>query len=126
MIFFIPVGITVALVSSAWARVGAFRRWWTAIASGIVLGVISATVSAPIATFVFGGVTFAGTDLLVAVFRGAGFPLLQSVWLQGLTSDTIDKAISYSLVSSVIAGLPSRLLLRFRSRKDRPDVSMES
>jgi len=114
MIFFIPVGIVVALVTSAWARVGAFRRWWTAIASGVVQGVITATVSAPIAAFVFGGVTFAGTDLLVVLFRGAGFSLLQSVWLQGITSDTIDKALSYILVSSMIAGLPSRLLFRFK------------
>lgn len=114
MIFFVPVGIVVALVSSGFAKAGAFRTWWTSVAAGIVQGVVAATTSAPIAAFVFGGVTFAGTDILVALFRGSGFSILQSVWLQGLVSDTIDKTVSYALIASVSAGLPFRLRHRFR------------
>lgn len=120
MIFFIPVGVVVALISSGFAAAGAFHSRFVAAGAGVVQGIVAATVSAPIAAFVFGGVTFAGTDLLVALFRGSGFSILQSVWLQGLVSDTVDKSVSYFLVASVVSALPFRLLFRFRPALQDP------
>ena len=39
---------------------------------GLATGVIAAIISAPMAAYVFGGVTGSGTDLLVAAFRASG------------------------------------------------------
>jgi energy-coupling factor transport system substrate-specific component len=85
----------------------------TALVAGSVCGVLSALIAAPIAALVFGGVTGGGTDLLVAMFQQAGSDLQTAVLQQALLSDSIDKAISYVLVFTVIAALSRRLATRF-------------
>jgi energy-coupling factor transport system substrate-specific component len=39
---------------------------------GLITGVVAAIISAPTAAIVFGGVTGAGTDLIVAALRTSG------------------------------------------------------
>ena len=68
------------------------------IAGGAICGVVSALISAPIAAYVFGGVTGSGTDLLVAAFQQAGSDLITAVTQQGLLSDPIDKTITFFVV----------------------------
>jgi len=63
-------------------------------------------LSAPIAAGVFGGVTGGGTDALVALFRTLGLNVFQSAFAQGLTSDPLDKTISYTVVFLILAALP--------------------
>jgi hypothetical protein len=74
--------------------------------AGGVTGVVAAAMSAPIAAFVYGGVTGGGTDALVALFRSAGLGLFQAAFAQGLTSDPLDKTISYTVVFIILAALP--------------------
>jgi hypothetical protein len=83
------------------------------LAAGMIGGVISAFIAAPIAALVFGGVTGSGTDLLVALFRQAGADLQTAVLQQALISDPIDKAISFVVVFTVIAAMSRRVLARF-------------
>jgi energy-coupling factor transport system substrate-specific component len=63
-------------------------------------------MSAPISAFLFGGVTGSGTDALVVFFRSAGLSIFQSAFAQGLTSDPLDKTISYTVVFLILAALP--------------------
>jgi len=84
-----------------------------ALAAGLGMGVVAALVSAPIAAYVFGGVTGSGTDALVAAFRAGGAGLYAAVLQQGLLSDPLDKMITCFTVYLVVAGLPRRQLLRF-------------
>ncbi len=81
--------------------------------AGLVTGVVAAIVSAPIAAYLFGGVTGAGTDALVAAFRASGANILASAFAQGTVSDPFDKMTSYMVVYLVIQSLPQRLLQRF-------------
>ena len=67
---------------------------------------MAAAISAPIAAGVFGGVTGAGTDALVALFRTLGLNVFQSAFAQGLTSDPLDKTISYTIVFVILSALP--------------------
>jgi energy-coupling factor transport system substrate-specific component len=113
MLFFIPVGMLVAASSAAAASWKAFSRPLIASLAGLGVGLVAATASAPISAYVFGGVTVAGTDIIVGLFRGSGFTLLQSTWLQGLTTDLPDKAISFFLVAGLLRDLPQRILRRF-------------
>lgn len=83
------------------------------LVAGAACGVISALIAAPIAALVFGGVTGSGTDLLVAMFLQAGADLQTAVLQQALISDSIDKAISYVIVFTLIAGMSRRLVARF-------------
>lgn len=84
-----------------------------AAVAGFVTGIISAIISAPIAAVVFGGVTGAGTDLLVAAFQQAGSDLQTAVLQQGLISDPIDKTVSFLIVFVILGTLSRRFVARF-------------
>ena len=84
-----------------------------ALVAGAVCGVISALIAAPIAALVFGGVSGAGTDILVFAFLQAGSDLQTAVVQQALLSDSIDKALTYVLVFVLLASSSRRLIARF-------------
>jgi energy-coupling factor transport system substrate-specific component len=79
---------------------------------GLVTGVVAAILSAPMAAFVFGGVTGSGMDLLVAAFRASGAGILASVMAQGAVSDPFDKMLSFMVVWLILRSLPARLKAR--------------
>lgn len=112
--------VTAAFIgfSAGWlARRGIFRRWWTAVTTGLVVGVIAAAISAPVATYVFGGVTPAGSySLIVAFLKASGQTLLRSAFLAGLASDPVDKATTFLLVYLLLKALPNTVLARFQAR----------
>ncbi len=94
------------------------RQWWKVIVGGLITGLVAAMISAPISAYVFGGVTGAGTDALVAFFRGIGFGILPSSFAQGVSSDPLDKAITFLLVWLIVRSLPKRFLARFPRAED--------
>ncbi len=85
---------------------------WVAVA-GVITGIVAALVSAPIAAYVFGGVTGNGTDVIVAALRQGGSDVLSASVGQGLFSDPIDKTITSFVVFIILAGLSPRLIARF-------------
>ncbi len=85
---------------------------WVAVA-GALTGIVAALVSAPIAAYVFGGVTGSGTDLIVAALRQGGQDVYNASLGQGLISDPIDKTITSFVVFVIIASVSPRLLARF-------------
>jgi hypothetical protein len=109
-----PVGLIAALVVAGvvgylvwtWARRGDNARLFPVWIGGATTGLIAAAISAPISAGVFGGVTGAGTDALVALFRTLGLGVFQSAFAQGLTSDPLDKTISYTVVFAILGALP--------------------
>src|SRR3546814_16389069 len=76
-------------------------------------GLVAAFVSAPISAFVFGVETGGGTGAIVGAFQSMGQTLLGATTLQGLLSDPLDKAITFTVVVIILAALPSRLRQRF-------------
>jgi hypothetical protein len=85
---------------------------WVA-AAGVLTGIVAAIVSAPIAAYVFGGVTGSGTDVLVAALRQGGADVLNASLGQGLFSDPIDKTITSFVVFIVLSSLSPRFIARF-------------
>lgn len=83
------------------------------VAAGAICGVVSALISAPIAAYLFGGVTGSGTDVLVAAFQQAGSDLITAVTQQGLLSDPIDKTITFFVVYVLLQALSRRFVARF-------------
>jgi energy-coupling factor transport system substrate-specific component len=81
--------------------------------AGLTCGIISAIISAPISSLVFGGVTGSGTDLLVAAFQQAGSDLSTAVLQQGLLSDPIDKTLTFFVVFAILGALSRRFTARF-------------
>lgn len=114
MMFFVPVVIVIGAFTGIIASAGWFKRWYLCVVGGIFQGILAAIVSAPISAYLFGGTTMSGMDALVYYFRSTGHNILTSVVYQGLSSDPIDKTVSYLLVFFVLKNLPLRLVSKFR------------
>jgi energy-coupling factor transport system substrate-specific component len=106
MIAAVVVAVLIFLLAYRWATSGDNARLFPVWVGGLTTGIIAAAISAPIAAGVFGGVTGGGTDALVALFRTLGLNVFQSAFAQGLTSDPLDKTISYTIVFLILGALP--------------------
>ena len=107
----IAVVVSAAVALAAWLRRDAAPAW-VAVA-GALTGIVAAIASAPIAAYVFGGVTGGGTDVIVAALRQGGSDVYNASLGQGFFSDPIDKVITSFVVFVVLAGLSRRLIARF-------------
>jgi energy-coupling factor transport system substrate-specific component len=108
-----PVAAIIGLLAGFFAQSGWFRTWWKVILAGLLTGLVAAIFSAPITAYLFGGVTGSGTDVIVAVFRNIGLGIMPASFVQGVSSDPLDKALSFLVVYLIIRGLPYRFVDRF-------------
>jgi len=83
------------------------------VVAGLLTGIIAALISAPISANLFGGVTGAGTDFLVAAFRQAGVDVGAATAGQGLISDPIDKITTFFVVYIVLSAMARGAKARF-------------
>ncbi len=102
----LALGILAGIAVWYWARQGENARLFPVWVGGVTTGLVAAAMSAPIAAIFFGGVTGAGTDLHVSLYRTLGLNVFTSVFAQGLTSDPLDKTISYTIVYLILMALP--------------------
>jgi energy-coupling factor transport system substrate-specific component len=115
------LGVLVAFGAWTWARRGENARLFPVWIGGLTTGLVAAAISAPIAAGVFGGVTGGGTDALVALFRTLGLGVFQSAFAQGLTSDPLDKTLSYTIVFVILGALP----VTVRTMYSRGEVTVQ-
>jgi hypothetical protein len=113
----VPAAIGIAIIAAVIVAGFTYLRrdlagLWVA-GAGVVTGLIAAIVSAPIAAYVFGGVTGSGTDVIVAALRQGGADVLQASLGQGFFSDPIDKTITSFIVFIILTGLSPRIIARF-------------
>jgi hypothetical protein len=118
MIAALLVAAVAALGAGFWASRGENARLFPVWIGGLTTGLVAAAISAPIAAGVFGGVTGGGTDALVALFRTLGLNVFQSAFAQGLTSDPLDKTISYTVVFLILSALPVTVRTMFVRGED--------
>ncbi|MCV0404166.1 MAG: ECF transporter S component [Chloroflexi bacterium] len=83
------------------------------VVGGLLTGIVAALISAPISANLFGGVTGAGTDFLVAAFRQAGADIGAATLGQGLISDPIDKITTFFVVYLILSAMARRTKARF-------------
>jgi len=107
----IGVVAAVGVVAVTYVRQDAAGAW-VAVA-GALTGVVAAIVSAPIAAYLFEGVTGSGTDAIVAALRQGGADVLNASLGQGLFSDPIDKTITSFVVYLILISLSARFVARF-------------
>lgn len=110
---FAVVQVVIGVMAGYAARWGFFRRFWLAPVAGAVTGLVAAAVSVPISAFIFGGATGGGSAAIVGAFQAWGADLLTATLGQGLLSDPLDKAITFTVVVIILAALPSRFRQRF-------------
>jgi energy-coupling factor transport system substrate-specific component len=110
---FAAVAAVIGVLAGLFAQVGWMRSWWKVLLAGIITGLIAAAISSPISAYVFGGVTGSGTDAVVAIFRSIGLDILPASFAQGVSSDPLDKAITFLIVWGILQALPLRFKARF-------------
>jgi energy-coupling factor transport system substrate-specific component len=118
-IAFAGVAAIIGALAGVFGRAGWPNSWWKSILAGLLTGLTAAIISAPIATYVFGGVMGSGTDAIVAMARSFGLDSLGANIAQGTFSDPMDKMASYLLVYLVLRALPLRFLARFSNLAPR-------
>jgi len=107
------VAAVIGLLAGLFGESGWLKQWWKVILAGIITGLVASVISAPITTYVFGGVTGSGTDVLQAMFQNAGLAILPAAFAQGVSSDPLDKTVTYLVVWLIVRALPERFMARF-------------
>jgi energy-coupling factor transport system substrate-specific component len=111
--YYIPVVCAIGGLAGYLAKRGFFRTWPTLIIGGILQALLAAVIAAPITTYLFGGITLAGSSFIVAYLRSTGEALFKSVILAGLAAEPVDKTLVYILAFLIARRLPRSLLLRY-------------
>jgi energy-coupling factor transport system substrate-specific component len=81
---------------------------------GIVLGVVSAVVSAPVVVYLVGGVTGSGSAFVVAFFLKTGQHLMSAAMLSGLANDPPDKILQVLIAALLYRATPSDFIALLR------------
>jgi energy-coupling factor transport system substrate-specific component len=81
---------------------------------GIITGIASAVVSAPVVVYLFGGVTGSGSAFVVAFFLKAGQQLLNSALFAGLATEPIDKTLQVLLAALLYRATPREFISMLR------------
>jgi energy-coupling factor transport system substrate-specific component len=82
---------------------------------GIVTGIVSAVVSAPVVVYLFGGITGSGSALVVALFLKDGLHLMSAAILSGLAADPLDKVLQVLLAALLYRATPADFIALLRA-----------
>lgn len=115
----VPTAIPFAIVAMTNAFfVGFFSRFkfysniFTAIIACVIVNIVTAVPSAFVTTFVFGGATGAGSDLITAAFLAAGKALIWSSIQANLIEGTFSVAFDFVIAWVLVKSLPDRYLVK--------------
>lgn len=117
---FFYVAAVIGLLAGVFGVINWAKKIWLWLIGGLITGVVAAILSAPTSAVVFGGVTGAGTDLIVAALRASGAGIMQATFGQGIVSDPIDKLVSFLVVWLIVLALPVRFKARFPQAEHLP------
>jgi len=104
--------IVIAFVSTAFARVGFLKSVKITVLGGLIIGLASAMASVPVTTFLYGGVSLAGSDAITTLFKATGMPVWKSVLFGSLVTDPVDKLVTSLICLTLVRSLPSHILER--------------
>ena len=92
------------------------------ILCGVVMGVISAIVSAPVVVYLFGGVTGSGSAFFVAFFLKDGLHLMGATILSGLATDPLDKVLQVLFAALLYRATPADFIAMLRTKEPEPSL----
>jgi energy-coupling factor transport system substrate-specific component len=112
-----PVAFFIGLVASLCANVGLFKSWWKVIVTGFLVALTSTTISAPIAVYLYGGISVNSSSFIATYVLQTVQDLLQAVFSSSFLVELADK-ISIALLVFIIT---QRISYRFLARFPRPE-----
>lgn len=118
IIGYVFTAITIVIVTHLLNKNGFFKSLPKAFIGGLLLGICSAMISAPITVYLWGGISLTGQDFITAFIKATGEQLLKSVVLAGLSTDPIDKIISCVVVFFVLKNVPQSFKESLKPRNE--------
>lgn len=119
--------VALAIVSAVLARAGFLRNVRVTIFGGLLLGLIASLFSVPVTTFLYGGVSLAGSDAITTFFKASGMPVWKSVLFGSLITDPLDKFVTALICFFLMRSLSPRMLERIsHNRLPFPDDTTKS
>lgn len=109
--------VVISLTASAFAKIGFLKSVKITILGGLVIGIASTIASVPVTTFLYGGVSLAGSDAITTIFKISGMPVWKSVLLGSLVTDPLDKLVTALICLTLVKSLPVHLLDRLPRNK---------
>jgi hypothetical protein len=118
--------IVIAVISTVFARIGFLKNVKITILGGLIIGITSAMASVPVTTFLYGGVSLAGSDAITTLFKATGMPVWKSVLFGSLVTDPADKLVTSLICLTLVRSLPPHILERLpKNNKLLSDVQKE-
>jgi energy-coupling factor transport system substrate-specific component len=108
-----PVAFFIGLVAGLCANAGLFKSWWKVVVTGFLVALTAATVSTPIAVYIYGGITASGSSFITAYLLQTGQGVLQAVFSTNFLVEPVDKITTSMLAFAIVQGLSKRFLARF-------------
>lgn len=117
LIPFALVNIAIALLVGYMADRGWFEieepiEYWRILVGGIIIAFVATFVGAPIAVYVFGGVTPGTQGAITAYFLASGNEIWTSVISASFVTEPIDKTASLLIAYFIAQSVPARYLPR--------------
>ena len=110
-LYFIPAQIIIGVLSGVFYKKGLFQGKKLILA--IVLMTIPVSfVSACIAAYVFGGVTSAGSSLIVGLLGANGVSMVLGVFVTQIVTDLLDKVVIVYMVLAAVKVIPNEVKKR--------------
>jgi energy-coupling factor transport system substrate-specific component len=111
--YFCGTQAAIAIFVGLMARAGFFGSVPKTILTGVLLGVVAATISAPVIVKLYGGITGSGSGAITAFLLASGKSVVKSVILTGISCEPLDKTLQCLLALWLLRSLPRRLKERF-------------
>ncbi|MFC1538876.1 hypothetical protein ACFL6H_05590 [Candidatus Latescibacterota bacterium] len=109
--------IIISLIAAAFAKIGFLKSMKITVLGGLVIGLASSMASVPVTTFLYGGVSLAGSDAITALFKATGMPVWKSVLFGSLVTDPLDKLATALICFTLVRSLPAHLLDRLPGKR---------
>jgi len=108
-----PVAFFIGYMAGRMALWGFFKSWWKVVVTGFVVALTAATISTPIAVYLYGGITASGSSFITAYLLQTGQGVLQAVFSTSFLVEPVDKITTSMLSFAIVQGLSRRFLARF-------------
>jgi len=111
------IGIAFAFISSFFARKGMFSTFPKAIASGLIIALVSTCMAVPITAILYNGFVGTGASVIVTALMAAGWGVVPATFVSELSTEVMDKLIVLIICFFIIKSIPARFAIKLPQGK---------
>jgi energy-coupling factor transport system substrate-specific component len=108
--YFAATQCGIAIVTTIAAKMGAFKKYWSIVMTGIIMGFVAAILSAPVIAVLFGGITTSGESIITGILIATGKNLWIAVATTKAITEPLDKTLQCFAAFFLIKSMPRKLM----------------